>query len=184
LLRFSTAIAVVVFTVFPTLAMGGAGTTTDSSDNHRPPELYSAPTMLRTEYQLALHLIQHKQYAEAIPHLESALADKPQDTNALNYLGYAKSMVADYDSALYYYQRALAIDPNHRGVHENLGQLYLAKNDLASAQKELATLATLCASGCDERDTLAKAIADYKPTVTPTPSAATSPAATTSAPGG
>jgi len=168
--------------VFPILALGQ--TTTDSSENHRPPELPPTAAMQRSDYELALRLIRRRQYADAIPHLESALADKPQDANILNSLGYAKRMVGDYDSALYYYQRAVAIDPNHRGVHENLGEFYLAKNDLASAQKELATLTTLCASGCDEHDTLAKAIASYKPPASPTPGAATSPAAASPAPGG
>jgi len=139
---------------------------------------------MRSEYETARRLIRHKHYADAIPHLEFALADKPRDVHILNDLGYAKRMVGDYDSALDYYERALTIDPNFIGVHENLGDLYLVKSDLASAQKELATLATLCPSGCDERDTLASAIAGYKPVASPTSDAATPPpgksAATTS----
>ncbi|MBV9542713.1 MAG: hypothetical protein JO167_15750, partial [Alphaproteobacteria bacterium] len=41
---------------------------------------------------------------------------------------------------------------------------YLQMNDKASAQQEAATLASLCPSGCDERDTLDKKIAAYVPT--------------------
>ena len=172
----STAIAFVFVAVSPALAMGGAGVTTDSSDNHRPPELpMTSPAMQPSEYDLAMRLVRHKQYADAIPHLELALADRPQDADILNALGLAKRMVGDYDGSLYYYGRALAITPDRRGVHESLGELYLQKNDLASAQKELATMTTLCPSGCDERNALAAAIASYRPSASPAAGAAMPP---------
>lgn len=144
-------------------AFGGAGTTTDSSDNHRPPELHNQPTYMRSDYEEAKHLMRGKHYAEAIPHLQIALANKPNDTDILGMLALAKRMTGDYDSALYYYQRAATIDPNSKTLHEGAGETDLAKNDVASAQKELATLTTLCPSSCDERDALTKAIGDYKP---------------------
>ena len=176
--RFSTssAIALVLLIILPAAALAAMGTTTDSSDNQRPPELPNR-SVVQSDYDVGMRLFRHKQYAEAIPHLQFALADKPTDTDILNNLGYAKSMVGDYDSALYYYQRALAIDPNDKIVLQNLGELYLARNDLGSAQKELATLTTLCPSGCDERDALAKAVAAYKP-------ASLTPTATTASAGG
>src|SRR5215831_8897210 len=131
LARFSasTAIAVVLFSGFPAAAQ----TTTDSRDNQRPPELWKTVPAEQSDYQIALRFIRHKQYADAIPHLQFALADKPQDTEILNYLAYAKRMVGDYDSSKYYYERALAADPNDKEAHENLGELYLARNDLDSA---------------------------------------------------
>jgi len=145
-----------------------AQTTTDSSENHRPPELYTTrPVVQQNEYDIAKRLLRHQQYAEAIPHLQFALADKPQDADILNELGLAKRMVGDYDGSLYYYQRALAIEAGNKDTHEGIGELDLAKSDLASAQSELATLATLCPNGCDERDALSKAIANYKPGAPP-----------------
>ena len=155
--------------VTPALAMGGGG----GGGGGYGGMMSSGPTF--SEYQIAMRLIRHKQYADAIPHLESWLAEKPHDADTLNYLGYTKRMVGDYSSSLDYYKRALAEDPNHKGVHEYLGELYLQMNDQASAQKELDTLASLCPSGCDERDALTKALADYKP-------AASTASATTPAP--
>src|SRR6185437_1937355 len=68
-----------------------------------------------------------------------------------------------------------------KGAHEYLGELYLQMYDPASAQKELATLASLCPDGCDERDTLAKAIAAYQPPATgAAPAAAPAPATSNS----
>ena len=125
------------------------------------------------DYAVAVRLIKHEKYADAIPHLLTALGDRPHSADILNYLGYSNRMLGQYPQSLAYYQRALTYDPDHKGVHEYLGELYLQMNDPASAQKELATLATLCPSGCDERDTLTKAIAAY----TPAPAATAAPAA-------
>jgi len=52
---------------------------------------------------------------------------------------------------------------------------------MASAQKEQTTLASLCPTGCDERETLDKAVAAYAaatPAAAPTPVSAQAPAAT------
>jgi tetratricopeptide (TPR) repeat protein len=172
----AAAAAALLLSVSPLFAMGGGGS---GSGSYNLPS--TASHMQSSDYDVALRLIKHKQYADAIPHLELALADKPKDADILNYLGYTKRMVGDYDASLDYYTRALAIDPNHKGVHEYLGELYLQKNDMPSAQKELATLTTLCPSGCDERDALTQAIAEYKPT-TPAPAtpAGAAPASTPS----
>jgi hypothetical protein len=127
------------------------------------------------DYTVAVRLIKHEKYSEAIPHLELALANKPHSADILNYLGYTHRMLGDYPSSLDFYKRALAMDPDHKGVHEYLGELYLQMHDTASAQAELTTLAGLCPSGCDERDMLTKAIAAYVPPASSTPVAAVAP---------
>ena len=128
------------------------------------------------DYQTAVRLIKHEKYADAIPHLNMALADHPHSADILNYLGYTHRMVGNYATSLSYYNRALAIDPNHKGVHEYLGELYLQMNDMKSAQAELTTLASLCPTGCDERDMLTKAIAAYVPPSGTAPAAGEAPA--------
>ena len=175
MLRLPTAITLVVMTV-PALA-GGAGVPDDSNNRPMLPDTPVATSPAQTsDYDMARRLIRRKQYADAIPHLELALADRPQDTELMNDLGLAKRMTGDYDGALYYDQRALGLDPSDKSVHENLGELYLAKGDLTSAQKELSTLATLCPSGCDERSALSQSVGDYKPA-----GSAAAPAVTTAA---
>lgn len=132
-------------------------------------------------YSQALRLIKHEQFAEAIPYLDTALQARPHSANILNYEGYAHRMVGDYTASLDYYNRALAIDPDHKGVHEYLGELYLQTNQLDKAKAELATLNKLCPSGCEEKDTLTASIAKYQvanptgapATATPPPSAPT-----------
>ena len=155
----------------PSFAMGGGGGGYSGSSGTYGQS--SAPSSSTGDYAIALRLIKHQQYADAISHLGSALADKPQDPDILNYLGYTHRMVgqsltdpsqaSEFKTSLAYYQRALAIDPNHKGVHEYLGELYLQMHDSASAANEMKTLEALCPSGCDERETLGKAMAAYAP---------------------
>lgn len=113
------------------------------------------------DYATAVRLIHHEQYADAIPYLNRALLDRPHSANTLNYLGFTHRMLGDLPGSLDFYQKALAIDPDHKGAHEYLGELYLMMHDSVSADAQLAELTRLCPSGCDEKDVLTKAIADY-----------------------
>ena len=66
------------------------------------------------------------------------------------------------DQALDAYQKALAIDPEHLGANEYLGELYLQTGDLAKAKERLETLDDVCIFGCDEFDDLKQAIKAYE----------------------
>ena len=167
LLAMGTAAALAAMTM-PSFSMGGGGG--GGGGSNYGGGAMSGPTA--DDYTVGVRLVKHEKYSEAIPHLLMAVSAKPNNADALNYLGYSNRMLGNFDISLTYYQRALVIKPDHKGVHEYLGELYLQKHDLPSAQKELDTLATLCPSGCDERDTLTKAIAAYAP-----PADAAAPAA-------
>ena len=126
------------------------------------------------EYSTALRLIHHEQYGDAIPHLQNALAQKPHDADVLNYLGFTERMVGNYQASMAYYQRALTEDPDHKGAHEYLGELYLDLKDLPNAQGQLAILQKLCDGSCDEVDALTKSIATYVAANPPSAAPATS----------
>lgn len=148
---------------------------------------YSGPQQMlggttSDESSIAKRLMYSKRYAEAVPHLQSALADNPRDVEIINFLALAKRMMGDYEASGAYSKRTLSIRPNNKAAHENLGELYLLTHDQASAQAELDTLASLCPSGCDERDALAKAIAAYVPQAPAAGSAAPATPAAPSAP--
>ena len=114
------------------------------------------------DYATGRRLIHFGKYAEAIPHLENAHTEQPHNAEILTYLGYAHQMNGDKDLAFDYYKVALQEDPDQLLAHEYLGELYLDRNFLSSAQEQLAQLARLCPSSCDERDALAKAVATYQ----------------------
>jgi len=179
LFALATSTALVALTA-PSFSMGGGGG--GGGGSYGSSGSFNSPTPAFDDYKIAVRLIKHEQYAEAIPHLNLALADHPQSADILNYLGFTHRKTGDYPGSLSYYKRALAIDATHKGVHEYLGELYLQMNDLPSAQAELTTLASLCPSGCDERDMLTKAIAAYVPPAAAPTTASAAPAAAGSAP--
>ena len=153
----STAAAFTSLLLTPTVVLGMGGYGGGSMGG--PRMMHNASF---DEYSTALRLIHDEKYADAIPHLVSALQDKPHNADILNYLGYTERMVGNYQISLDAYQRALHEDPDHKGAHEYLGELYLDMRDLPSANAQLAELVRLCPDSCIERDTLTKAIAAYQ----------------------
>src|SRR5437764_3184750 len=133
------------------------------------------------DYATAVRLIHHEKYADAVPYLDRALRERPGSADVLNYLGYTHRMLGDYQGSLDFYTRALARDPDHKGVHEYLGELYLKMNRLADARAQLGELTRLCADGCDEKDALTKAIEDYQLAAAAPATPAAQPAAATAA---
>jgi predicted Zn-dependent protease len=135
------------------------------------------------DYATAVRLIKHEQYSEAVPYLERSLKERPNNADVLNYLGYTHRQLGDYPGSLDFYQRALARDPDHKGAHEYLGELFLKMNRLSDAQGQLAELTRLCSGSCEEKDVLTKAISDYQlAAAAPAAPAAPASAPTTSTP--
>lgn len=58
-----------------------------------------------------------------------------------------------------HYGRALALNANHRGALEYLGELYLQTGRPDKAREMLKRLSSACVFGCKEHDQLKKAIA-------------------------
>jgi Tfp pilus assembly protein PilF len=79
-------------------------------------------------------------------------------------LGYAHARRGQTEAALGYYKQALALEPEHRGANEYLGELYLKMGDLASAEERLKVLDKACTFGCAEYDLLKAAVKQYKTT--------------------
>ncbi len=101
-------------------------------------------------------------YNRAIELLQQAIASDSQNADAWNYLGFSQRKLKRFDQALGAYQKALAIDPEHRGANEYLGELYLQTGNLAKAKERLEKLDDVCFFGCDEFDDLKQAIKVYE----------------------
>jgi tetratricopeptide (TPR) repeat protein len=97
----------------------------------------------------------------AIKALANAALRDDRNADIQNYLGYAYRRLRQFDPAMQYYQRALALDPRHRSAHEHLGEAHFAQGDLAKAEEHLAALEQICLIPCDEYEDLKRAIAEY-----------------------
>ena len=89
-----------------------------------------------------------------------ALVDKSPHADVYNLMGFAFRKLGDFTQGLTYYRKALELDPDHRSALEYLGELYVETGELAKAREMLAKLEKLCPQGCEEREDLAKAIAE------------------------
>jgi tetratricopeptide (TPR) repeat protein len=87
------------------------------------------------------------------------LVDANEHADVYNLLGFSLRKTGDYKNALTYYKKALDFDPEHKGAHEYLGELYVETKQSEKAKEHLAILVKLCPQGCEERADLEKAIA-------------------------
>lgn len=102
--------------------------------------------------------IEAKDYQGALTELRD-LAEDNQQADVYNLLGFTLRKTGDTKSALTYYDKALALEPDHKGAHEYLGELYLQTNEVAKAKEQLSILNGLCPSGCEELEDLQAAFA-------------------------
>lgn len=77
--------------------------------------------------------------AEAVPLLERAAGDLPDDPRAWNYLGLAYQAAGRASEAQKAYLRALREDRNFFDAHYNLATLHLAQNEWEEAERSVRT---------------------------------------------
>jgi len=114
------------------------------------------------DLEAAEEAIDEEEYAEAIDLLENVLSDDPGNPDAYNYLAYSQRHLDHLDAAMENYNRALEIDPDHKGALEYQGELFLLMGDRSSAEKNLGRLVSLCPRGCEEAEELQAAIERFK----------------------
>lgn len=162
--KFVSFAAVFALLAADAIAAGGGGPT-PMPDQPRPSPSQSRNPRDRdreTDFQKAEYLIKAEKCDEAMPILKSVVADNPRDADAWNYLGFCARTLGKYDEAMGYYEKALKLNPKHKGANEYLGELYLKMGNLAKAEEQLAILKGICPSGCEELEDLEADIADYK----------------------
>ena len=102
--------------------------------------------------------IKAENYKGALEELRG-LAEDSQQADIYNLLGFTLRKTGDYETSLTYYTKALDLQPDHKGAHEYLGELFVETGKLDKAKDQLAALEKLCPNGCEERDDLQKVIA-------------------------
>jgi Flp pilus assembly protein TadD len=114
------------------------------------------------DYAAGKAAIAAKDWNGAIRLLSSAALRDTRNADIQNYLGYAYRQQGQLQPAFTHYQKALQLNPRHRGAHEYMGEAYLMANNPAKAEEHLAALQRICLIPCEEYEDLKKAIADYR----------------------
>jgi|TARA_B110000438_G_scaffold260767_1_gene271030 tetratricopeptide (TPR) repeat protein len=138
-----------------------AGTSSDST------------TKVKSNYDKAVALIKfakkyekkgkidkaNKRYEKAQKLLIKSNIKKPLQADTLNYLGFTTRKLGDYKNGEKYYLLGLEINPNHIGINEYLGELYVVTNRIDLAKERLKILENC---KCEEYDDLKQIIAGTK----------------------
>jgi tetratricopeptide (TPR) repeat protein len=117
------------------------------------------------QYTAAVTAINDGRFTDGVSLLEAYLARSEanaRDADAQNWLGYAYRKSGNYDAAFLHYDKALAINPKHRGAHEYMGEAYLLLGNLPQAEEHLKALDAICWLPCSEYSTLKAKVAEYK----------------------
>jgi Flp pilus assembly protein TadD len=123
-----------------------------------------APEAVRLDpdYAAGKRAIEAKDWSTAIKSLTSAALRDTRNADIQNYLGYAYRQAGQIDLAFQHYQRALQLNPRHRGAHEYIGEAYLIVDNPAKAEEHLAALRKICLIPCEEYADLEQKIAAYR----------------------
>ena len=94
--------------------------------------------------------IAEKNWLGAVATLNAYTRTHPKSADGYNLLGYSYRQLQRYNESLDAYQRALSLDPKHRGAHEYIGEAYLALGRLDKAKEHLDALDKICFLPCEE----------------------------------
>ena len=100
-----------------------------------------------------------KKYAKAQTLLIKSNEKKPLQADTLNYLGFTTRKLGDYEKGEKFYLLGLQVEPNHNGINEYLGELYVATNRMDMAKERLEVLKTC---NCEEFNELKEIIEGTK----------------------
>ena len=82
----------------------------------------------------------NKRYEKALEYLIKSNIEKPNQPDTLNYLGFVTRKLGDYEKGEEYYLLGLQIDPDHKGINEYLGELYVVTDRIDLAKERLSVL--------------------------------------------
>ena len=108
----------------------------------------------KTDYEKAVKLIKQAKkyeqkgkedkaqarYEKALKFLIKSNKKIPNKPDTLNYLGFTTRKLGDFENGEKYYLEGLASDPNHIGINEYLGELYVSTNRIDLAKSRLKVL--------------------------------------------
>lgn len=126
-----------------------------------------------TDYADGKEAFLAENWSVAIAALEKVIARRPWHDNAHNMLGFSWRKLGNFDRALDHYDKALELNPRHRGALEYRGEAYLELGRVEEASADFRRLTEICApvvtaagnqsweSGCEELTDLKEAFAEH-----------------------
>ena len=135
---------------------GDSNTTAKASDYTKAKNLIKAAK--KYEKKRKIDKAQER-YAKAQKLLLKSNEIKPLHADTLNYLGFTTRKLGDYEKGEKFYLLGLQVEPNHNGINEYLGELYVVTNRMDMAKERLEVLKTC---NCEEFNELKEIIEGTK----------------------
>ena len=120
-----------------------AGTSSDNDSSPKVSDYTKAKNLIKAakKYEKKGKIEKaQKRYAKAQKLLLKSNKKKPLQADTLNYLGFTTRKLGDYEKGEEFYLQGLQIEPNHNGINEYLGELYIATNRMDLAKERLNVL--------------------------------------------
>ena len=139
-----------------------AGTSSDNDSSPKVSDYTKAKNLVKAakKYEKKGKIEKaQKRYAKAQKLLLKSNKKKPLQADTLNYLGFTTRKLGDYEGGEEFYLQGLQIEPNHTGINEYLGELYVATNRMDMAKERLEVLKTC---NCEEYNELKEIIEGTK----------------------
>ena len=120
-----------------------AGTSSDNDSSSKVSDFTKAKNLVKAakKYEKKGKIEKaQKRYAKAQKLLLKSNKKKPLQADTLNYLGFTTRKLGDYEGGEKIYLQGLQIEPNHNGINEYLGELYIVTNRMDLAKERLEVL--------------------------------------------
>ena len=135
---------VIVFTLLLSSSLMAAGSDSSSGSSSDKESLYEdAVKLVKRAGKLEKKNKTDKAkklYAQAFNKLEKAYKTDKKNPDILNYMGFTTRKTGNFEKAEKFYLEGLSLKPNHNGINEYLGELYVQTNRIDKANERLEVL--------------------------------------------
>ena len=135
---------VIVFTLLLSSSLMAAGSDSSSGSSSDKESLYEdAVKLVKRAGKLEKKDKTDKAkklYSQAFNKLEKAYKSDKKNPDILNYMGFTTRKTGNFEKAEKFYLEGLSLKPNHNGINEYLGELYVQTNRIDKANERLEVL--------------------------------------------
>jgi tetratricopeptide (TPR) repeat protein len=134
---------IILFFIFFNSSVYSAGTSSNNNEGSKIDNYKTASNLIKQAKKYETKGKSEKakkKFVKALEYLLMANKAKPNDPDTLNYLGFTSRKIGNLKVAEEYYLEGLSLDPNHFGINEYLGELYVNTNRIDEAKKRLEVL--------------------------------------------
>lgn len=104
-------------------------------------------------------MLQNEKYSNAVKWLKQIVEQEPANADAWNLMGFAERKRGQLKKAAKAYNKALQLNPDHKGALEYQGELFIVQERRGMAEANRDRLIALCPDGCEELTDLEAALA-------------------------